>query len=115
MRPGVWFIMYIQKGLHDSVFGMELEAAKLKSVIVDVNEDDLAAGLIGNYYSNAECLGKPFLTKIESDPISFAYHKPSEREYRSPFGIEWKGYILIKEKGVYTFATKSDDGSNVYN
>ena len=31
-----------------------------------------------------------------------------------PFGIEWEGYLHIPQKGVYQFATKSDDGSVVY-
>ncbi len=114
IRPGVWLITFIQKGLYNSVYGAEVEALKQESVISAVTEDDLDAGLVGNYYNSAECVGKPFLTKIESDPVSFAYHKPSERPFRSPFGIEWSGYIHIKQKGAYTFATKSDDGSHVY-
>ena len=54
------------------------------------------------------------MSKIENEPVSFAYHDTSKKPYRSPFSIEWKGYILIEEKGTYKFATKSDDGSNVY-
>ena len=31
-----------------------------------------------------------------------------------PFRIEWVGYIQIIKNGIYKFATRSDDGSQVY-
>jgi hypothetical protein len=54
------------------------------------------------------------LSRVEKDPISFIYNDESKKPYRSPFGIEWEGYLFIPQKGVYQFATKSDDGSVVY-
>lgn len=114
LRPSVWVLAYIQKGLYDAVYGNEVALKKQEELIVKVSKNEVENGLVGKYYDNAECLGKPFLEKVEKDHISFAYHKPSQRLYRSPFGIEWKGYIFIEKSGTYQFATKSDDGSNIY-
>ena len=70
--------------------------------------------MIGKYYYNTECIGTPFLSRVENDSISFAYNDETKKPYRSPFGIEWEGYLSITQTGFYQFATKSDDGSLVY-
>ena len=54
------------------------------------------------------------MSRVENDSISFAYNDETKKPYRSPFCIEWEGYLSITQKGVYQFATKSDDGSLVY-
>lgn len=51
---------------------------------------------------------------MEKDSVSFIYNDETKKPYRSPFGIEWEGYLSITQKGVYQFATRSDDGSVVY-
>ncbi len=115
LRPGVWMFAYIQKDLYEAVYGREGEVEAEEYVpIVKVSRDELEPGLIANYFHNAECAGEPFLTKMETGQISFEYRDKSKRPYRTPFGIRWEGYLFIEEEGVYQFATKSDDGSNVY-
>lgn len=68
---------------------------------------------MANYFFGTECRGKPFVTKGEHDPISFHFNKES-KPYKAPLSIEWTGYIRISKTGMYTFATRSDDGSQVY-
>jgi len=114
LRPSTWIILFIQKGLYVSAFGNENDLERKAESIVAVTESEVSPGLISCYYDNAEFHGTPFLSEIEKKPISFAYHDISKKPYRSPFTIEWKGYIYIEQKGSYKFATKSDDGSNIY-
>ena len=114
LRPSTWIIVYIQKGLYDSAFSNENDLERKAESIVAVTESEVSPGLISYYYDNAGFQGAPFLSEIEKKPISFAYHDISKKPYRSPFTIEWKGYIYIGQKGSYKFATKSDDGSNIY-
>lgn len=113
LRPGVWIAAYIQQGLYDAVYGKR-EMSKKRGAIINISRDALKSGLWAQYYSNIECLGNPFLSKVEDKPISFTYHNVDQKPYRSPFAIEWGGYIFIEKKGVYKFATRSDDGSMVY-
>ncbi|HHT9136268.1 MAG TPA: flippase activity-associated protein Agl23 [Candidatus Wunengus sp. YC60] len=114
LRPGVWLAAYIQEGLYNAVYGEEATPKVTTLPITKVSKDELEEGLIGRYYYNIECIGTPFLSRVENDSISFTYNDETQKPYRSPFGIEWEGYLSIAQKGVYQFATKSDDGSIVY-
>ena len=114
LRPGVWLVAYIQEGLYNAVCGEEATSKAAILPITKVSKDELESGLIGKYYYNIECIGTPFLSKVEDNAISFTYNDETKKPYRSPFGIEWEGYLHITQKGVYQFATKSDDGSVVY-
>ena len=80
---------------------------------IEITSQELEMGLIANYFYGTECKGKPFLTKVEPGHISFNFKKES-KPYKAPFSIEWMGYIQISKKGIYKFATRSDDGSQVY-
>lgn len=114
LRPGVWLVAYIQEDLYNAVCGEEATSKAASLPITKVSKDELEQGLIGKYYYNIECIGPPFLSRVEKDSISFTYNDETQKPYRSPFGIEWEGYLSIAQKGVYQFATKSDDGSVVY-
>ncbi|MBM2833759.1 MAG: hypothetical protein HW406_920 [Candidatus Brocadiaceae bacterium] len=80
---------------------------------IQITSQELEMGLIANYFYGTECKGKPFLTKVEPGYISFTFNKES-KPYKVPFSIEWVGYIQISKNGIYKFATRSDDGSQVY-
>lgn len=115
LRPGVWIVAYIQKGLYDTVYGDdEIADTSTPADVTQVTRDELKPGLQERCYYNIECQGAPFRSGVKTDPIVFAYHDLSKKPYRSPFGIEWEGYISIRKEGIYQFATKSDDGSEVY-
>ena len=114
LRPGVWLTAYIQKSLYDIETNTQSTAKTIAQPGAEILKEELGPGLIAKYYYNIECIGNPFLSRVEKDPISFIYNDESKKPYRSPFGIEWEGYLFIPQKGVYQFATKSDDGSVVY-
>lgn len=82
-------------------------------VPIETTSLELETGLIASYFYGTECTGKPFLTKAEPGHISFTFKKES-KPYKAPFSIEWEGYIQISKKGIYKFATRSDDGSQLY-
>lgn len=68
-------------------------------------------GLLGSYYANSQWKGSPQFTQIDpeiSDAI-LRKHRPSFSDNR--FSIEWRGFLAISRRGLYTFATRSDDGS----
>lgn len=114
LRPGVWITAYIQHDLYDREFVQEATTKKPPESIPNISAEGLAPGLIAKYYYSIECIGDPFLSRVEKDAVSFVYHDETKKPYRSPFGIEWEGYLSVKQKGVYHFATNSDDGSVVY-
>ena len=114
MRPSVWFVAHIQKGLYEAAYGRETESglATDQKRIEIPSIDELKPGLHKTWHYNIEFLGKPFLDTVENKVISFDYNS-SSKPYRSPFSIKWEGYLMIAEIGAYQIATKSDDGSIV--
>ncbi len=64
-------------------------------------------GLVGSYYPNGNWEGSPALVRND---LLITPNNP----LREPFSILWRGKIAIPESGVYTFGTRSDDGSYVY-
>ena len=76
-------------------------------------EGKTAAGLWGRYYRGVDFAGESFLNQADTD-ISFHWNLEEEKPFRSPFSVEWEGYLLIREDGVYRFTTESDDGSWLY-
>lgn len=118
LRPGNVIIAYIQKSLYNDVYGGESGGTAVEDAnaisFTEVVRGDLDNGLSAKYYYSIECAGEPFLSRVQEDVISFSYMDYSKKPYMSPFGILWEGYLDIKQKGLYQFATKSDDGSNLY-
>lgn len=114
LRPGVWLSAYIQQGLYESELDKGVATNTVTQPVANISLEELEQGLHATYYYNIECIGTPFLSRIEKEPISFTYNDETKKPYRSPFGIEWEGYLSVPHKGVYQFATNSDDGSVVY-
>lgn len=114
LRPGVWIAAYIQKGLYEAVYGKKVFPKTGAKPIHKISRDELEPGLWVRYYENVECLGAPFLSRVEGGNIYFTYLDPAQKPYRSPFGVEWEGYLLVEQRGLYQFATRSDDGSEAY-
>ncbi len=64
-------------------------------------------GLVGTYYPNGNWEGAPALVRND---LLITPNNPLPE----PFSILWRGKIAIPESGIYTFGTRSDDGSYVY-
>jgi len=64
-------------------------------------------GLVGYYFRSIDWSGTPAL--IEKDTLILPNNPLGER-----FSILWKGKVAAPVAGVYTFGTRSDDGSYVF-
>lgn len=74
----------------------------------------LTHGLVGTYYANSQWKGTPQFIQIDpeiSDEV-LRNHRPAFPGNR--FSVEWRGFIALSRSGLYTFATRSDDGSWLY-
>jgi hypothetical protein len=73
----------------------------------------IATGLDAEYISGDPATGEPVARQIDADistaRVPSVWHGfPPER-----FTIRWSGYLAVGHAGAYTFATTSDDGSEV--
>jgi len=69
-------------------------------------------GLRANYYSNLTRSGPPVATTIDRE-ISTALLAAGTASAWATYSVEWTGAIVIDRAGTYTFATLSDDGSEM--
>ncbi|OQZ03636.1 MAG: hypothetical protein B6D34_06865 [Candidatus Brocadia sp. UTAMX1] len=46
--------------------------------------------------------------------LNFNWSSEAKKFYKSPFTIEWDGFLKIEESGDYTFILSSDDGSELF-
>jgi len=102
---------YIKKGV--SIFGIAIFVASVVSYRLQ-KKYSLPRGLETLYYQNQWFAGEPAFNELEESinlkKINIEKLSPARKNY----SIEWKGYLLIEEAGLYQFTTASDDGSVVF-
>ena len=89
-------------------------STKLSSVNV------LAAGLVGNYYSNSSFSGTPIVALAPS--INYPNLRtnglppgiPSSNPVTDLFSIVWTGFIVPSTTEAYTFSSYNDDGFKLF-
>jgi predicted phosphodiesterase len=85
---------------------------------VDANSLSLSPGLTLHYYeeeiSSLLQNSNPFKTQPVRTEVAKDIDFDSIERREDRFGLEYKGYILVKNPGRYTFSTVSDDGSVLY-
>lgn len=70
------------------------------------------SGLIGYYYEGENWEGNPVFIRHDREiDFPWGYKK---QPLLPPFSVEWKGYLIIPEDGLYSFILESDDGSQLY-
>jgi len=67
-------------------------------------------GLKGEYFSNMTLSGQPVLTRTENVDFTWGTNSPGEPVPADAFSVRWTGSLIPPETGLYTFATRSDDG-----
>ncbi|MFC3748871.1 glycosyl hydrolase [Paenibacillus sp. GCM10012306] len=72
-------------------------------------------GLTGEYFNNAELMGKPALIRHDS-LIDFNWHggSPAAGIGVDTFSVRWKGKIKPPSSGDYTFSVSADDGVRLW-
>jgi hypothetical protein len=73
-----------------------------------------AAGLAGQYFSNARFEGPPAASVIDSDISTDRLTARWKGSVPPIFSVRWRGYLIVGSPGLYTFTTTSDDGSRLY-
>jgi fibro-slime domain-containing protein len=76
--------------------------------------DTLPEGLRITYFSDADWSSTPVLSTIDSRPSADSLIEAWHSLPPETFSINWTGSVIALRDGVYTFGTKSDDGSWVY-
>jgi hypothetical protein len=71
-------------------------------------------GLEGKYYANLSWQGDPQFVMLDPEISKTLLKDRRERFSKNQFSVAWKGFIVIEKSGDYTFATVSDDGSDLY-
>jgi beta-glucosidase len=72
-------------------------------------------GLRGEYFNNAEFLGRPVLTRID-EQINFGVGSGAitQKLNNDNFSVRWTGTLAAPTTGTYTLVLTSDDGSYLY-
>jgi beta-glucosidase len=73
------------------------------------------SGLRGDYFNNAQFLGRPVLTRID-EQINFGVGSGAMTQElgKDNFSVRWTGTLTAPTTGTYTLALTSDDGSYLY-
>lgn len=69
-------------------------------------------GLHGRYYPNLTRSGPPLVETLDSGVSTDTIGQGTARTW-SAFSAEWSGFVVLDRSGVHTFATVSDDGSEL--
>ncbi|MFM8532102.1 MAG: PA14 domain-containing protein [Acidimicrobiia bacterium] len=69
-------------------------------------------GLRGNYFTNVIRSGEPAATAVDATASTDTLANGIAKAWSS-YSVEWTGAIVITQPGTYTFATVSDDGSEL--
>ena len=69
-------------------------------------------GLHARYYSNLTRNGPPIAAAIDADASTDTIERGIARSW-SAFSAEWSGFVVIDRSGSHTFASISDDGSEL--
>jgi hypothetical protein len=74
----------------------------------------LRPGLHAQYFTAPDWSGDPARTSIDTDISTAQLSRGWGFTPPDVFSLQWSGYLFIDRAGTYTFATTSDDGSEVY-
>lgn len=70
-------------------------------------------GLTGEYFTNSEWNGHPAFSVADRDPSTATMRQRWNGVLPEQFSVRWTGFLTVGRSGLYTFATTSDDGSQL--
>jgi hypothetical protein len=68
---------------------------------------------VGEYFTNPEWAGPPALSVIDPEPSTVGMRQRWGDVPPEQFSVRWTGFLAVGRPGLYTFATTSDDGSQL--
>jgi hypothetical protein len=72
-----------------------------------------ADGLVGEYFTNSGWRGSPAFSVVDTDPSTDTMRQRWEGVPPEQFSVRWTGFLTVGRSGLYTFATTSDDESQL--
>jgi hypothetical protein len=92
-----------------------LLAAALPWTLLGVVRPTVAAadGLAGEYFTNAGWTGSPAFSVADTDPSTDTMRQRWDGFPPEQFSVRWTGFVTVGRPGLYTFATTSDDASEL--
>jgi hypothetical protein len=92
-----------------------LLAAALVWTLLGVVRPTVAAadGLAGEYFANPGWAGSPAFSVVDTDPSTDTMKWRWEGFPPEQFSVRWTGFLTVGRPGLYTFATTSDDASQL--
>jgi len=75
---------------------------------------NIESGLRARYFGSTTWSLPVVAEGIDPTPSTATVTARLARDGRKPFSVEWQGYFEARREGRYTFATVSDDGSQVW-
>jgi hypothetical protein len=92
-----------------------LIAAALSWIVLGVARAALHAGdgLVGEYFTNADWSGLPAFSALDTEQTTASVMRRWNGSPPEHFSVRWVGFLTVGRPGPYTFATTSDDGSQL--
>jgi len=104
----------VQVDLAEGISIAPFEAVAIPSQYLKT-PDGKKHGLLGEYFNNQKCEGKPELTRVDSIVnFDFGDGSPDKTIHNNNFSIRWTGKFVPPTTRKYKLALKSDDGSLLY-
>jgi hypothetical protein len=81
---------------------------------VGASKFDLRPGLRSHFFAATDLTGAPARTGIDAELDTRALARGWRFTPPDAFGVRWSGFIFASNAATYTFATTSDDGSQIF-
>jgi hypothetical protein len=75
---------------------------------------DAGQGLVGEYFTNPDWAGLPAFSAVDSELSPARMRQRWNLSPPDQFSVRWIGFLTVGRSGVYTFATTSDDASQLF-
>lgn len=75
---------------------------------------DAGHGLVGEYFTNPDWAGLPAFSAVDSDLSPARMRQRWNGSLPNQFSVRWIGFLTVGRPGLYTFATTSDDASQLF-
>lgn len=93
---------------------MAAASALLLIVAAFTRSDPVAEGLNATYFADAGWSSTPVARTVDLEPSSAHFARAWSGAAPDAFSATWSGGLVVLRRGIYTFATESDDGSWLY-
>ena len=70
-------------------------------------------GMLAEYFRNTAWAGRPAFSVIDAEPSTGTMLQRWPEGPPEKFSVRWTGFVTVGRSGLYTFATTSDDGSEL--